>query len=79
MRRPNLQLTLNEEQFSVTPLPGHLVSRCTFHWSCANVASHRVLHRTPAGVELLCDAHMLDWASDQGINVTTARAHEPAA
>ena len=79
MRRPNLQLTLSDDRFSVTPLPGTLVSRCTAHWTCTNVASHRVLSRAPGGVQVLCDSHMLEWASEQGISITTARVDESAA
>ena len=79
MRRPNLQLTLRDGRFSVTPLPETLVSRCTAHFSCSNVASHRVLARAPGDVQLLCDSHMLDWASGEGISITTARVHDSAA
>jgi hypothetical protein len=79
MASPNLQLTLSDEQFTLTPLPGPTALPCTSDSSCRNLASHRILSRRPDRVELLCDAHTLAWACDHGVNITTARQYDPAA
>ena len=69
----NLQLTIANERFSITPLPAQVESRCTFGDACEHSATHRLLWSRVAGVELLCDAHAIAWASDQGLHITTAR------
>ena len=80
MRSANLQLTIANERFSITPLPGNVAPKCTMGNSCHHLASHRLLSSdAPAGVELLCDAHAVAWASDNGLLVTTARFNESAA
>jgi hypothetical protein len=80
MRSANLQLTIANERFSITPLSATVARRCTSGESCQQLASHRLLtSRPPAGVELLCDAHAIEWAGDNGLHVTTARFTESAA
>ena len=73
MRSPNLALTLSGRRFSITPLPGHIVSRCTADSVCRNSATHRLLSRSDCAVELLCDTHTLEWAGEHGHFITTAR------
>ena len=73
MRSPNLALTLSGKRFSITPLPGHIVSSCTADSGCDNSATHRLLSRTISAVKLLCDSHTLAWARHQGHAITTAR------
>lgn len=80
MRSANLQLTFANERFSITPLPGNVAPKCTSGSGCQQLASHRLLFSNPpAGVELLCDAHAVAWAGDNGLSVTTARFSESAA
>jgi hypothetical protein len=73
MSSPNLALTLSGNRFSITPLPGHIVSCCTDDSVCENSATHRLLSRTVCAVKLLCDTHTLDWARQHGHSITTAR------
>jgi hypothetical protein len=73
MSSPNLSLTLSGRRFSITPLPGHIVSSCTADGACENSATHRLLSRTVSPVKLLCDTHTLDWARQHGHSITTAR------
>jgi hypothetical protein len=80
MRSANLQLTIANERFSITPLPGNVAPKCTSGSSCQQLASHRLLSAdVRGGVELLCDAHAIAWAGDNGLLVTTARFNESAA
>jgi hypothetical protein len=80
MRSASLQLTIANERFSITPLSAHVAPRCTGGDSCQHLASHRLLSTRPsAGVELLCDAHAIAWAGDNGLLVTTARFVDTAA
>jgi hypothetical protein len=80
MRSASLQLTIANERFSITPLSPTVAPRCTSGSSCQQLASHRLLlSRPPAGVQLLCDAHVIAWAGDNGLHVTTARFSESAA
>jgi hypothetical protein len=80
MRRANLQLTIANERFSITPLPGNVAPRCTTGDGCQQLASHRLLSSdAQTGVVLLCDAHAIAWAGDNGLLVTTARFSESAA
>jgi hypothetical protein len=79
MRSANLQLTIANERFSITPLPGNVAPQCTRGGSCHQLASHRLLSSNPSvGVELLCDAHAVAWAGDNGLLVTTARSESAA-
>jgi len=73
MSSTTLRLTLTGRRFSLTPLPGHLVSGCTGGPGCPNVATHRLLSRDTASVRLMCDAHTLEWAAGHGYTTTTAR------
>ena len=74
MPSPNLALTLIGKRFSLTPLPGHIVSWCTAaDGACGNFASHRLLSQPLCSVRLLCDTHTLAWAQQHGYSVTTAR------
>ena len=73
MPSPNLAPTLSGRGFSITPLPGHLVSGCTADGGCQHSATHRLLSRTICAVKLLCDTHTLDWAGEHGHFITTAR------
>jgi hypothetical protein len=81
MRSVNLQLTRITDRFSISPLPPQIDARCT-HDACRNRASHRLLSLSPtgpSGVQLLCDAHAIEWAADHGLQITTARHNNPAA
>jgi hypothetical protein len=73
MRRPNLQLTLSDTRFSLTPLPSNEASMCTSTWSCRKVASHRVQSHIPPGFAMLCDDHTIEWTLNQGWSITTKR------
>ena len=75
----NLQLTIANERFSITPLPAQVESRCTFGDGCHHRASHRLLWTQAASVELLCDTHAIAWAGDHGLHITTARSIDSAA
>lgn len=80
MRSPGLELKVIGEHFSLTPLPYHVGSPCTFGRGCPNGASHRLVRpRDRHGVLLLCDEHTLEWARENGLNVTTARPGHTAA
>jgi hypothetical protein len=68
----NLQLTVSGSNFSLTPLPAQVQSRCTSDAKCRERATHRLLVRSPASATLMCDEHVLDWASLNGYAVTTA-------
>ena len=79
MRSPNLQLFTRDDDVSVAPTPGSAVCRCTADESCQNLATHRLLARSPARVDFFCDVHTHEWASDRGIRITTHIANIPAA
>ena len=79
MPSANLQLTIANERFSITPLPAQVESRCTFGDTCHHRATHRLLWSNVASVELLCDVHAIAWAGDHGLHITTARFNNPAA
>lgn len=79
MRSANLQLTIANEEFSITPLPAQVYSPCTVGHDCHQRASHRLLWSNTQGAELLCDVHAVAWASDHGLRVTTARFDDSAA
>ena len=73
----NLQLTVSGSNFSLTPLPAQVQSRCTSDASCRHRASHRLLVRAPASATLFCDEHVLEWAAHNGYHVTTgARSND---
>jgi len=78
MRSANLQLTLSEPHFTLTPLSPHSISHCTHAEGCRRLATHRLLSR-PEGVALLCDVHTLAFAQEHRSGVTTARIEESAA
>jgi hypothetical protein len=73
MRRPHLQLTVHDSQFSVTPLPVQTASVCTSGWGCRKLASHRVLSRAASAVALFCDEHTIDWTLHQGMSITSGK------
>ena len=76
----NLQLTVSGSNFSLTPLPAQVQSRCTGDATCRHRASHRLLVRSPASATLFCDEHVLEWAAHNGYHVTTAvRSDDSAA
>lgn len=72
MGSQNLALTLAGKHFSITPLPAHIQSYCAFEARCGNLASHRLLLRRMATVQLLCDTHTLAWAQNHRHTITTA-------
>jgi len=75
-----LQLTVSGTNFSLTPLPAQVQSRCTGDSSCRERASHRLLVRMPSSTTLFCDEHVLEWAGQNGYHVTTgARSNDSAA
>jgi len=59
-----LQLTLVGRTFSLTPLPSHRQARCTADTTCQCRATHRLLSRRTASVELFCDHHALAWSRE---------------
>jgi hypothetical protein len=75
----NLQLTISNGQFSITPLPAQVESRCTVDHACSQRATHRLLWSHVSGAELMCDVHAIAWAGDNGLQITTARYNHPAA
>ncbi len=79
MRSTQLQLTLTGRRFSITPLPAHIESICTADEGCTHQASHRLLSRAIGGVRLLCDGHTIEFARDQGHNITSVRIDDSAA
>jgi hypothetical protein len=80
MGSATLRLTIIGPRFSLTPLSPHVVSTCTHgDRSCTRLASHRLLSRLTADVQLLCDAHTIEWAQEHGHQVTTAKLDESAA
>ena len=79
MRSATLQLTLTGPRFSLTPISPHVQAPCTAEAACRHEASHRLLSRSTAAVGLLCDAHTLEWAVQNGYRVTTARIDESVA
>ena len=80
MRSPSLELKVSSGQFTLTPLPFHVGSPCTYGSGCKNVASHRLVRpRVHLSVVLLCDEHTLEWAQSNGLRVTTARLGNTAA
>ena len=75
-----LQLTVSGSNFSLTPLPAQVQSRCTGEASCRERATHRLLVRSQASATLFCDDHVLEWAAQNGYHVTTAaRSNDSAA
>jgi len=78
MASANLQLTLSEPNFTLTPLSPQTAAHCTHADGCRRLATHRLLSR-PEGVSLLCDVHTLDFAREHRSGVTTARVEESAA
>jgi hypothetical protein len=74
-----LQLTVSGINFSLTPLPPQVQSRCTSD-ACRERATHRLLVRSPASATLFCDEHVLEWTAQNGYHVTTgARSNDSAA
>jgi hypothetical protein len=75
-----LQLTVSGSNFSLTPLPAQVQSRCTGDASCRERATHRLLVRSPASATLFCDDHVLEWTGQNGYHVTTGiRSDDSAA
>jgi len=74
-----LQLTVSGINFSLTPLPAQVQSRCTSEASCRERATHRLLVRSPASATLFCDDHVLEWAAQNGYHVTTAARSDDSA
>jgi hypothetical protein len=75
----NLQLTVSGSDFSLTPLPAQVQSRCTSDKACRERATHRLLVRSPASATLMCDEHVLEWAALNGYSVTTAARTDDSA
>ena len=59
-----LRLTLTGRGFCLTPLSGHVDTVCTGDAQCERRATHRLLSRRTASVEMLCDAHAESWSRD---------------
>jgi hypothetical protein len=76
MSSVNLQLTIANGQFSITPLPAQVGSPCTAGHTCRQRATHRLIWSGVSGVELLCDVHAIAWAGDNGLQITTARFNQ---
>jgi hypothetical protein len=64
MSAANLRLTLTGRGFCLTPLSGYIDTTCTGDARCERRATHRLLSRRTASVELLCDAHAESWSRD---------------
>jgi hypothetical protein len=77
MTRPttDYRLTLTGRHFSLTPLHVQIDAPCEIG-ACSNRASHRLLSRSTASVERLCDLHAIEWARDRGVTVAAAGLHE---
>jgi hypothetical protein len=75
--KTTLQLTLVGRTFSLTPLPGYRDSICTASDSCGSRATHRLLSRRTASVELLCDRHTLVWSHEQGLDIPVGGSTGP--
>jgi hypothetical protein len=69
MSAATLRLTLTGRGFCLTPLSEHIDTTCTGDPRCEHRATHRLLSRRTASIELLCDTHAESWA----------RAHAPGA
>jgi len=69
MSSPYLQLTLHRAPYSLTPLPGHVVSSCSHEDCSGQLATHRLLKQGSAA-RLLCDDHAVRWSREHGWYVT---------
>ena len=74
-----LRLTLTGRGFCLTPLSGHVDTRCTGDAQCECRATHRLLSRRTASVELLCDAHAESWSRVHAPGATGVTAHDGTA
>lgn len=63
-RTADYRLILTGRHFSLTPLHVEIDAACAID-ACSNRASHRLLSRSTASVERLCDHHALEWARDR--------------
>jgi hypothetical protein len=72
MSDTTLQLTLVGRTFSLTPLPPHRQAVCTADATCLCRATHRLLSRRTASVELFCDHHALAWSREHELDVPPA-------
>jgi hypothetical protein len=61
MKTASLQLTLTGRGFCLMPLSTHVDAACTGGVRCHSRATHRLLSRLTASIELLCDAHAEAW------------------
>ena len=77
MSSVSLQLTIANGDFSITPLPAQVGSRCSADDHCPHRATHRLIWSRLSGVELLCDVHAIAWVGDHGLQITTARFTDP--
>jgi hypothetical protein len=73
--RAHYRLTLTGRHFSLTPLHVQIDAVCTIG-ACSNRASHRLLSRSTASVERMCDHHALEWARDRGVTIAAAGLHD---
>ncbi len=74
-RNADYRLTVTGRHFSLTPLHVQIDAACT-RGACSNRASHRLLSRSTASVERLCDVHAVEWARDRGVAIAAAGLHE---
>jgi hypothetical protein len=74
-----LRLTLTGRGFCLTPLSGHVDTTCTAHGQCERRATHRLLSRLTASIELLCDAHAESWSRDHVSSAAGLIAHDGTA
>jgi hypothetical protein len=65
MNIDNLRLTLTGRGFCMMPLSKWVDTVCTGDAACGCAATHRLLSRRTASVELLCDVHAESWSRDQ--------------
>jgi hypothetical protein len=79
MSASTLRLTVTGRGFCLTPLSEHVDTACTADAQCESRATHRLLSRRTASVELLCDAHAESWSRDHAPNAVGLTAHDGTA
>ena len=79
MNPDNLRLTLTGRGFCLMPLSEYVDTACTGDAECGWRATHRLLSRRTASVELLCDVHAESWSRDQTPNAAGLTSHDGTA
>jgi hypothetical protein len=79
MNFTSLRLTLTGRGFCLMPLSKHVDTACTGDVRCDSRATHRLLSRRTASIELLCDAHAETWSRNQTVDAAGATSLDGAA